>query len=114
MILQARQKLYESGIFSTRRLNYPVISVGNLTVGGTGKTPLVIELAEGLRENGFRPVVLSRGYRRTSSGVVIVSRGSGPLVDVKAAGDEPYLIARRSPKTAVVVGADRYIAGRAA
>jgi tetraacyldisaccharide 4'-kinase len=67
-----------------------------------------------LRNEGFRPVVLSRGYRRTSSGVLIVSRGDGPVVPWSDAGDEPFLIARRTPGAAVVVGADRYAAGRTA
>src|SRR5262249_45275867 len=62
LIVQARAKLYESGILPSRRLTHPVISIGNVTVGGTGKTPLVMAIAEGLRERGFRPVVLSRGY----------------------------------------------------
>ena len=62
LVLRAREKLYESGFLSSLRLNHPVISIGNLTVGGTGKTPLVIALAEGLLDRGFHPVVLSRGY----------------------------------------------------
>jgi tetraacyldisaccharide 4'-kinase len=85
-----------------------VISVGNLTVGGTGKTPLVIALAQGLRERGFRPIVLSRGYGRTSRGVVIA--GS----NWEECGDEPMLMKRRLQDVPVVVGADRYRAGRVA
>jgi tetraacyldisaccharide 4'-kinase len=85
-----------------------VISVGNLTVGGTGKTPLVIALAEAFRERGFRPVILSRGYGRTSRGVVI--DGS----NWKETGDEPFLMKRRLRDVHVVVGADRYQAGIAA
>jgi tetraacyldisaccharide 4'-kinase len=114
VLLGAREKMYEAGLFRTMRLNHPVVSVGNLTLGGTGKTPLVIALAERFRNEGFRPVVLSRGYRRSSRGTLIVSRGEGPIVDWKAAGDEPYLIARRASGVAVVVGADRYEAGRLA
>lgn len=104
-LLQAREKLYSSGILSTRRLSHPVISVGNLTVGGTGKTPLVIALAEGLRDRGFHPVILSRGYRRTSREVLIVRS------NWEEAGDEPYLIKRRLANVPVVVGADRYQSG---
>jgi tetraacyldisaccharide 4'-kinase len=107
----ARDKLYESGVLQTYNLSHPVISVGNLTVGGTGKTPLVILLAERLRDEGYRPVVLSRGYRRKSSGTVIVSTGDGPIVPWEMAGDEPFLIAKRVNGVSVVVGADRYIAG---
>ncbi len=105
LLLQAREKLYTAGILSTVRLNHPVISVGNLTLGGTGKTPLVIALAQGLRERGFRPVILSRGYRRQSREIVIA--GS----DWEKAGDEPCLMTRRLSNVPVVVGADRYQAG---
>lgn len=107
-LVQARSKLYESGILPTRRLNHPVISVGNLTVGGTGKTPLVIAIAEGVRDLGFRPVILSRGYGRTSRGVIIA--GS----DWEQCGDEPMLMKKRLGNVPVVVGADRYEAGRLA
>jgi tetraacyldisaccharide 4'-kinase len=82
--------------------------VGNLTVGGTGKTPLVIALAEAFREKGFRPVILSRGYGRTGRSIVI--DGSS----WKEAGDEPFLMKRRLGDVHVVVGADRYQAGLAA
>jgi len=107
-VLQARERLYQSGILQTLRLNHPVISVGNLTVGGTGKTPLVIALAEGLRAGGFRPVVLSRGYGRVSRGVVVVG-----LQDSKWEewGDEPLLMKQRLHNVPVVVGANRYEAG---
>jgi tetraacyldisaccharide 4'-kinase len=110
-IVEVRRRLYEAGVLKTHRLHHPVVSVGNLTVGGTGKTPLVIALAGRLRDDGFRPVVLSRGYGRASSGVVIVSRGDGPIVPWRDAGDEPFLIAKRVRGAAVVVGADRRRAG---
>jgi tetraacyldisaccharide 4'-kinase len=74
----------------------------------------VILLAEQFRDEGFRPVVLSRGYRRKGSGIVVVSSGKGPMVPWEVAGDEPFLIARRAPGVSVVVGADRYAAGRLA
>ena len=70
-LIHAREKLYRSGILPTLRLNHPVVSVGNLTVGGTGKTPIVITLAEAFRDKGFRPVILSRGYGRSSRGIVV-------------------------------------------
>lgn len=114
LLVKARGRLYESGFLATQRLRHPVISVGNLTAGGTGKTPLVVLLAETFRDEGFKPVVLSRGYRRRSSGVVVVSNGNGPLVSWSDAGDEPFLIARRADGVAVVVGEDRYAAGQLA
>src|SRR5262249_10619353 len=94
---------------------HPVISIGNLTLGGTGKTPLTIFLAEKLFDCGFRPVILSRGYRRTTRGTVIVSRGNGPITTWEQAGDQPYLMARRLEGCAsVVVGESRYLAGKTA
>jgi len=110
-LVGARDRLYQSGVLQTYRLHHPVISVGNLTVGGTGKTPLVILLAERLRDEGYRPVVLSRGYKRKSAGTVIVSTGKGPVVTWEESGDEPYLIADRARGVSVVVGADRHAAG---
>jgi tetraacyldisaccharide 4'-kinase len=107
-VLQAREKLYETGILTTMRLNHPVVSVGNLTLGGTGKTPLVIALAEGLRNHGFHPVILSRGYGRISRGVLVVgSHDSG----WEQWGDEPLLMKQRLGNVPVVVGANRYAAG---
>jgi tetraacyldisaccharide 4'-kinase len=110
-LVAARDKLYERGVLPTHRLHHPVISVGNLTVGGTGKTPLVILLSERFRDEGWRPVVLSRGYKRKSAGTVVVSKGRGPTVAWQIAGDEPFLIAKRALGVSVVVGSDRYAAG---
>lgn len=104
---------YARGWFSQRRLPVPVISIGNLTVGGTGKTPLVIEVTEWLLATGKRVAVLSRGYRRTShEALLLVSDGMRILATPQEAGDEPYLMAQRCPKAIVAVGADRYRLGR--
>jgi tetraacyldisaccharide 4'-kinase len=111
LLLQAREKLYQSGVFSTLRLNHPVISVGNLTLGGTGKTPMVIALAEGLRARGYRPVILSRGYGRISRGVLIVGWQDAHW---ELWGDEPLLMKHRLGNVPVIVGANRYEAGRLA
>jgi len=94
------------------RVDRPVISVGNLTVGGSGKTPLVIALVGLLEARGLKVAVLSRGYRRESKGSRVVSVPGGSALDVRAAGDEPYLIALRCPNAAVVVGEDRLDAAR--
>jgi tetraacyldisaccharide 4'-kinase len=105
ILIQAREKLYKTGILPTLHLNHPVISVGNLTVGGTGKTPLVIALAERFREHGFRPVILSRGYGRTSRDLLVAGSSW------EECGDEPFLMKCRLGNVPVVVGADRYQAG---
>lgn len=108
-----RAALYRWGWLSQRKLPVFVVSVGNLTVGGTGKTPLVIRLAEWLLASGKRVAILSRGYRRTGSApMLLVSNGDQLLVSAEEAGDEPYLMAQRCPKAIVAVGADRYAVGR--
>jgi tetraacyldisaccharide 4'-kinase len=113
LLVGVRTALYEHGWLPQRRLPCRVVSVGNLTVGGTGKTPVVIAIVEWLLARGRRVAVLSRGYRRVSrSPQVVVSDGSVILADPDEAGDEPYLIAHRCPGAVVAVGSDRYRLGR--
>jgi len=90
----------------------PVVSVGNLHLGGTGKTPLVAAIARHFRDQGVRVAILTRGYRRQGSGVVLVSTGDGPLVGPSRAGDEPVLLAGELPGVSVIVGESRLDAGR--
>ena len=107
-----RVLLYTYKFLSVRSLDCCVISVGNLTVGGTGKTPLVIALANWLQRQNKRVGVISRGYGRDDeTQIIIVSDGKNVLADTNEAGDEPVLIAARCPGVPVVVGADRYAAG---
>lgn len=104
---------YRQGLLSSTRLPCRVISVGNLTVGGTGKTPVVILLAQWLLAKGQRVAILSRGYKRTSTAsYLLVSTGSQLLAGPSEAGDEPFLIAQRCPRAIVAVGADRVALGR--
>jgi tetraacyldisaccharide 4'-kinase len=102
-----RNRLYDSGAFRQHKLRHPVISVGNLSVGGAGKTPFVMLLGQLLQENKFAFDVLSRGYRREDSQI--------RLVDAKGTatqyGDEPLLLAREL-EVPVVIGADRIAAGQ--
>lgn len=93
-----RNALFDSGIFHAYKSSLPVISVGNLTAGGNGKTPLVILLAEELRKKGYSPVVLARGYGGTHRGPLLVGAEHGPQ-DV---GDEPLLIAQKASVPVVV------------
>jgi tetraacyldisaccharide 4'-kinase len=112
MAVRARVRLYEQGWFSQRRLSCPVISIGNLTVGGTGKTPFVMWVAQWLQSRGKRIGILSRGYRRTKETTfLLVSDGRKVLVDAKEAGDEPFLMAKNCPGVVVAVGSDRYKLG---
>ena len=104
-----RNTLFDRGVLSSRRLERPVVSVGNLSAGGSGKTPFVIALGELMKARGIPFDVLSRGYGRKTRGVLEVE------TDGKAAdfGDEPLLIARRLG-VPVIVGESRYEAGRVA
>lgn len=112
---RARRARFARSPELVHHLAHPVISIGNLRVGGSGKTPLVALLAEWLRDAGERPAILSRGYgRRQAAGVVVVSDGAALLADVARAGDEPFMLARRLPGVAVVVASDRHLAGRVA
>lgn len=94
-----------------RRLQRPVISVGNLHWGGTGKTPLTAAVAAHLRDRGLNVAVLTRGYKSEGRGIRIVSTGDGPLLGPSVAGDEPVLLAGILPGVSVVVGPDRFRAG---
>ena len=113
-LLGARDWLYARGMLASRGLDCLVVSVGNLTVGGTGKTPAVELAVRTLLELGHRPGVLSRGYGRHSAGVQVVADAASIRLDAEEAGDEPFLLARRLSGVPVVVGANRYEAGRLA
>ena len=102
-----RRALYRTGILRRERMPVPVVIVGNITVGGTGKTPLVIHLASALRARGRHPGIVSRGYRGDSGHVLEVTVSSDPAV----VGDEPLLLVRRAA-CPVFVGRDRVAAAR--
>jgi tetraacyldisaccharide 4'-kinase len=106
-VVGVRNALYDRRWLRSRSLEGTVISVGNISTGGSGKTPFVILLGELLKARGIRFDVLSRGYGRATRGVLLVDPGGLP----RDFGDEPLLIARRL-QTPVVVGEDRYEAGR--
>lgn len=105
-VVAVRNALYDRGALRARRLQGPVISIGNLSAGGSGKTPFVILLADLLTKRGIRCDVLSRGYGRKSRGVLLVDPAGLP----RDFGDEPLLIARKT-QIPVIVGEDRYAAG---
>lgn len=102
-ILEARARRGASGL----RLPQPVVSVGNVTTGGTGKTPIVEFLAAWFRSQGWHPAILSRGYGRSSRQPVLVSSGDGPLVGPEEGGDEPVELARHLLGTIVAVASRR-------
>ncbi len=113
LAMKARSALYARGLLTQHFLPCRVISIGNLTVGGTGKTPVVIALASALRARGRKVGVVSRGYKRRSADTIVeVSDGQSIPGNPSDAGDEPFLIAQRCPGVPVAVGADRPSAGR--
>src|SRR5262249_53976455 len=109
---RARNELYAGGWLRERRLPRPVISVGNLTLGGTGKTPLAIYLAELLRKLDAAPALLSRGYgRRSRDRIQVFGPGDEVSNLVWRAGDEPALVRRRVPAVWLGISKDRRAAG---
>ncbi|MBV9087911.1 MAG: tetraacyldisaccharide 4'-kinase, partial [Acidobacteriaceae bacterium] len=107
--VRVRNALYDRGTLPVKRLERPVISVGNLSVGGSGKTPFVLLLGAMLGARGITFDVLSRGYGRKTRGVAVVDAGGLPA----DFGDEPLLMARKL-NAPVIIGEDRYAAGREA
>ena len=104
-----RASLYSGGVLRRRQLDRPVVSIGALSVGGDGKTPTTAAVCALLREAGFRPAILSRGYRRRGRGPLLVSSGdgNGPRVEWTDAGDEPFWLASVLPEVAVAVASRR-------
>jgi len=112
LLVRLRSAAYGLGVLRRKKLPCRVISVGNITLGGTGKTPTVINIAGLIQKQGLRPLVLSRGYGRADeSHTVVVSDGTSPVLDPVLGGDEPALIANRLRTVPVVAGSDRYRAG---
>jgi tetraacyldisaccharide 4'-kinase len=108
MLVAVRRVLYRNGVLKSARLPVPVIVVGNIFIGGTGKTPLVIWLVDAMRSAGFVPGVISRGYGASHDAPCAVTPDASP----HSVGDEPALIARRT-QCPLVVGRDRVAAARA-
>jgi tetraacyldisaccharide 4'-kinase len=114
-VLLLRDTGFRTGLLRSRRLPLRVLSVGNITLGGTGKTPTVIQVAGLCRDRGIRPVIVSRGYgRRDDSEILIVADGRNVLLGPDRAGDEPVMISARLGNVPVIVGRDRYRAAQLA
>lgn len=108
--VQTRNRLYDIGVLTSHDVEAPVISVGNISVGGTGKTPFVIYLADRLRKLPVKvgkTAVVSRGYRGSATGTHVVSDGNKVISTPDMAGDEPMLIAESSPGRVVIVDRNR-------
>ncbi len=112
LAVAVRNKCYDWMVFPSHSLGRPTISVGNLSVGGTGKTPLVGYIAQYLQERHKRVAILSRGYKRESSGFVLVADGQKVLVNSKQSGDECQELAQRLPGAIIAVDEKRVRAAR--
>ena len=110
-----RRAAYTLGWFKTRHLQRPVISIGNLTLGGTGKTPLVASVAKLLLRRGLKPSILTRGYGRSNkANLVAIPPGGADHADAREIGDEPALLARMLPEVPLVLCANRFHGGQVA
>lgn len=108
LAMRVRERWYQKGIFRSSSFEVPVISIGNLTMGGTGKTPMVKYLAHLLQEQGFQPAIISRGYGgATRERINIVSNGNDLLLDAAYVGDEPRMLAESLPGVFVLTGVIR-------
>ncbi|MFH1214167.1 MAG: tetraacyldisaccharide 4'-kinase [Candidatus Neomarinimicrobiota bacterium] len=114
LITRLRNLLYDRRIFASVKMPVPVIAVGNITAGGTGKTPFVIALAEFLTGKGFRIAIITRGYHRQTKGQVIVADGQQILATSQQAGDEPYMMAQKLSGVVIIADADRVAAAQTA
>ncbi len=112
-VINSKLMLYQAGILKCHKLDAQVISIGNITLGGVGKTPAVIEFARVLTECGLKTAVLFRGYHsKYEDSFAVVSDGKEMLLPWYEAGDEPYLVAKKLPAVPVLIGKNRYNAGK--
>lgn len=109
-VVALRNRLFDKGIFKSFQSPIPVVSVGNLTTGGAGKTPFVDWIVKHYHREGKRVAIISRGYGRKSKGVILVCDGAFVRVSAEESGDEPLMLARRNP-TAIVIVAEKRVDG---
>ena len=107
LIIWIRNKLFDLNWIKSDYFNQPIISIGNITTGGTGKTPLVIHIAKIILAQGKTPGIISRGYGRKSKGMFVVHNGKKLLFDVATSGDEPFLIGKLLKKVPIIVSENR-------
>ena len=112
-IILLRNFCYDKKLIKTNQLPCDVISIGNISFGGTGKTPTVLYLCKMLQKNKKKDIaILSRGYKRNTHGTILVSSGNGPLKNWQAVGDESYMMAQKTKNIPIVVDSNRYRGGK--
>ncbi len=115
VLVQLREILYKKGLLQSKRLSCPVISIGNITVGGSGKTPMTIYVAEFIQHLGYGVAIISRGYKGQAEKIGgVVCDGRIICMGPDKAGDEPFMVAKRLKTVPVIVGQNRFKAGRLA
>ena len=108
LIIILRNFFYDKNLFNTTKLPCHVISIGNLNLGGTGKTPTVLYLCKFFQSNKINDIaILSRGYKRNRNGTILVSKGNGPLEKWQNVGDEPFMMAKKTKNIPIVVDNNR-------
>jgi tetraacyldisaccharide 4'-kinase len=114
-VSHARAMAYRNGLLPTYHSEAYTLSIGNITYGGTGKTPLTINLASKFIKEGYKVGILSRGYKRRSNSIfTVVSNGEGRMASPEESGDEPYMMAQKLPEAIVVVGSRRLLTAQLA
>ena len=111
LIIKLRNILYNKRLLKVNRLPCKVVSVGNITMGGTGKTPIVIYLSNLLKKKGYKTAIISRGYKRNTTGTVLVTDGIEVLSKWEDVGDEPYMMAKKLENIPIVVDENRFRGG---
>ena len=113
VVVQIRCRLYEKGIFQTKELPCGVISIGNISLGGSGKTPVTHYMADLLHRRGFQVAVLSRGYKgNAKERINLVSDGRTIFLNPKESGDEPYMLASKLNGVPILTSKDRFSIGK--
>ncbi len=111
-LVKLREALYKKGVLKSKRLPCPVVSIGNITVGGTGKTPMTVYVTELIRRFGYKVAIVSRGYKgKAEKTGGVVCDGRMICMEPDQAGDEPFMMAQRLRSVPVIVGKDRFKAG---
>jgi len=110
MALKARELAYKKGFFKTKKAPSFVLSIGNLTLGGSGKTPITMLLAQWAKEKGYRVAVISRGYKgnKSSKKPIVVSDGKRVYLGPKEVGDEPYMMAKKLKDVPILISKSRF------
>ena len=111
VLMSIRRTLFKNNFFKSTSLQVPVISIGNISLGGTGKTPFIVWIIKKLKDQGLKPAVISRGYGSLNSNLTVVSDGKGNVLSSPPASDESVMLSRLFPDVPIVTGTNRILSG---